>query len=460
MANDKHNIDFDKGVDGTGIIEKAQKQGRMRRARPLHPLLELIKQSPELESIRLRYPAAGNVDAAEFKEPATPKGRLPLPTLGCDRMPPGRDDPGGATPSLCITNKQNNQARLAPSSPNFGPVTGPYEPLPRDNEEYKQSITLKEKLGTAGEGLVAAVAALESGKDRSIPGPVRNALLTRWFALDQERTNLIIASRPLDADDEALSQFASRLNTWLDRIRARKQILDSNVSDYNRICLGRPLPEDEFKQCEDFRLRYKSCAEAHNASLAERNRLTGLWQDNRKCLEARGTDFRTAVLNWMNQIIKPWINDTTQALENACDRLVSVSAAAQPATIAPRKIAALIARPMYADSGEKPCPTRFLWKPEVSVLGNLSSYNKPSATFGSNGKRGTQGFQVEASDDFSSKVAPTQVTIAGGMKCLVERTPKPDEEDKAICTYSCPFHPVPPYTVSIQEPCPEIYDDQ
>lgn len=458
MANDKQSIDFDKGIDGTGIIERAQKQGRMRRARPLHPLLELIKQPPELESLRSLYPEARIANVTEFKEPATPKGRLPLPTLGCDRMPPGSDDPGGATPSLCITNKQANQARLAPSNPNFGPITGPYEPLPRDNEEYKQSVILKEKLGTAGEGLIAEVAALPSGKDRSIPGHVRNALLTRWFALDQERTNLIIAARPLDADDEALSRFGFRLNTWLDRIRARKQILDSNVSDYNRICLGRPLPDDEFKQCEDFRSRYKSCAEAHNASLAERNRLTGLWQDNRKCLEARGTDFRTWVLNWINQVIKPWIGDSTQALENACDRLISVTATASPAVITPRRSSTLTAIPKYAETGEKPCPTQFKWNPLTSIWGGLNSQKEQVVQFTSTGQRGSPKFVVIATDEFSSKEAEAGVTVAGGRICPVDRNWDP-VEDKTRCEYRC-VAPTMPLTLPGNVPCPQMFDDE
>jgi hypothetical protein len=425
----------------------------------LNPLPKLEERLPELEALRLLHPAVENYQALKFREPVLPKGRLPLPTLACDQMPPSGDDPGGETPSLCLDAKSAKRGESAgQSGTNFAPITGPYEPLPRDNEEYRQSIDLKEKLGTAGEGIVATVSLLPSGKDRSIPGHVRNALLTRWFALDQERTNLIIAARPLDSDDEALYRFAVRINTWYDRIVARKRVLDSNISDYNRLCLGRQLPRDEFEQCEAYRIRGNKCVDSHRASLAENERLVGVWQSGKKCLEARGTDFRTWVLNWINQVIKPWIGDTTQALENACDRLISLSATATPPVITPRGSSTFAAIPKYADTGEKPCPTKFMWDPFGSAIGQINSQRDQVVTFTSSGQRGTQQFRVEAADDFSAKVAGVVVTVAGGKLCPVDRT-YDREENKTHCVYRCAV-PTTPLTFTGDLPCPQVFEQE
>ena len=146
-------------------------------------------------------------------------------------------------------------------------------------------------------------------------------------------------------------------------------------------------------------------------------------------------------------------------MENACDRLVSVAASATPPVIGPGKVSTLAAIPKYAETGEKPCPTSYKWSPPP-LLGRLSSSLGKSVTFTAYGKRGKQDMRVEATDEFSSKVAGVIVTVDGGVKCLVEKTPSPDDEDKAICIYSCPFHPVPPITVPATVSCPDIYDDQ
>lgn len=458
MASEKPNINFDKGIDNTGIIESARRQGRMRRAGSLHPLLEPKKQPPELEALRLsRAAVIEDVESSKSVEPTGRNDRLPLPILGCDRLPPGKDDPGGGTPSLCVAKPVRSAIGRSFAETKLVPITGPYEPLPRDNPEYHEALVLKEQLGTGGSGLTSDGPNLGVDKGGSIPPPVRDALLTRWVPLDQTRQDLISAARPLDADDEALSRFAVRLNKWLDSLVARRQILDSNASDYNRICLGRRLPDDEFEQCEDFRLRFKACAQAHNASRAEHDRLVGVWQRGKECLSSRGNDFRTRVLNWINQVIRPWIGDARKALENACDRLVSVSANAAPSVILPRGTSALSAVPKYADTGEKPCATTFYWRPDVpTVYGSLNSPRGQAVVFTSFGQRGRQDYRVEATDDFSTKVAGTVVAIEGGRICPVERTYEP-EQDKTFCIYKCTI-PTTPLTLPGDVRCPEVFE--
>lgn len=456
-AGDTPSIDFDKKIDSTGIVEQAKQQGKMRRARPFEPLKELKPLPPELEALRTLQSPKVKEETSSSQVQEFQKGRLPLPTLACDQMPPSADDPGGETPSLCLDVKRPKRGSKVNSIENFAPITGPYEPLPRDNEEYRQSVQLKEKLGTGGEGIeIAALRKISKGS--SIPGPVRDALLTRWFALDQERTNLILASRPLDSDDEALYRFAVRINTWYDKIVARKRILDSNIADYNRLCLGRQLPRDEYEQCEAYRARGNRCVELHNASLAENDRLVGVWKSGKKCLEVRGADFRTWVLNWINQVIKPWLGDATQAIENACDRLISLSATATPPVIAPRGSSTFAAIPKYADTGEKPCPTKFMWDPFGSAIGQIRSQRDQVVTFTSSGQRGSQQFRVEAADDFSTKVAGVVVTVAGGKLCPVDRT-YDREENKTHCIYRCSV-PTTPLTFTGDLPCPQVFEPE
>jgi hypothetical protein len=364
-------------------------------------------------------------------------------------MPPSSDDPGGGTPALC-GKKRNPAATIL--DPNFVPITGPYEPLPRDDQDFQEAVGLKSQI----EG-VGAVKGAPSTKG-SIPQPVREALLNRWPPLYSKRSELIAQAKPLDADDEALSRFAYRLNVWLDAIKRRKPVLDSQLAQYNSGCLGRPLPDGEYQACEAYRVRYNNCSARHNASLAERNRLADVWYQGKSCLETRGSSFRTRVRDWVIAYVKPWVTDAKAALAKACDPLVSVTAKAIPATTAPRGTSYLAAEPKYSTSGpdSKPCPTTYKWKPSASTLGYLNSSSDRSVTFTSVGERGAQIFNVEATDDFSTKAADVTVTVAGGTICPVTRTYNP-ADNKTRCEYHCKT-PTGTFTYDGDVPCPEMFD--
>lgn len=444
-------VDFNSGKDRSGIVESAGRQKKQRWAKPLTKIEEFSTKFAELDN--LPRPSPPEPVAAVSAAPTAEGAFYPPSGIACEKMPPSSDDPGGGTPALC--GKTRRSAVAGESDANIVPITGPYEPLPRDDQDYQDAVALKSQI----EGVGVVKGALND--KASIPPPIRDALLNRWPPLFSKRTELIAQARPLDADDEALSRFAYRLNVWLDNIKRRKPVLDSQLAQYNSGCLGRPLPEDEYRQCESYRIRFNDCAARHNASLNERNRLAGVWQEGKNCLTARGNSFRARVTDWVIGIVKPWAADARAALAKACDPLVSVAATATPQTIGPRKTSLLKAEPKYSTTGpdSKPCSTKFKWSPDINLMGSLDDRYSQSPTFTSFGPRGSQDFRVEATDDFSSKVGGAVVTIAGGVKCLVTRT-YDSGEDKTTCAYSCPFHGSFSQTHAGNVPCSDMYDDQ
>lgn len=447
LAEDPH-VDFNNSRDKSGIIETARKQKNTHWAKPLDKVKEISTKFYELDA--LPRPSQPTPVVPAIATPTVKGAFYPPSGVACDQMPPSADDPGGGTPALC--GKKRHADSASSPSENIVPITGPYEPLPRDDQDYQDAVWLKSQI----EG-VGVVNGTPTDKG-SIPPPVRDALLNRWPPLYSKRTELIAQARPLDADDEALSRFAYRLNVWLDNIKRRKTLLDSQLAQYNSGCLGRPLPEDEYRQCETYRLRFNDCVARHNASLSERNRLADVWYQGKSCLTNRGNSFRARVTDWVSGIVKPWTADARAALAKACDPLISVVATAAPATILPRKTSILSAEPKYSSSGpdSKPCPTKFKWKPLTTRLGFLDSDSVRSVTFTSFGERGAQDFRVEASDDFSTKISGTVVKIAGGTICPVTRTYDPTE-NKTTCVYHC-VQPTPTFISEDSVPCPEMFD--
>lgn len=441
-------VDFNNSRDKSGIIETARKWKDTRWAQPLDEVKEISTKFYELDA--LPRPSQPAPVVPTISTPTAKGAFYPPSDVVCDQMPPSADDPGGGTPALCGKKRRADSAS-SPSA-NVVPITGPYEPLPRDDQDYQDAVWLKSQI----EG-IGAVNGAPTAKG-SIPPPVRDALLNRWPPLYSKRTELIAQARPLDADDEALSRFAYRLNVWLDNIKRRKPILDSQLAQYNSGCLGRPLPEDEYSKCESYRLRFNDCVGRHNASLNERNRLADVWYQGKSCLTTRGNSFRARVTDWVSGIVKPWAADARAALAKACDPLVSVAATATPPTIEPQKTSTLMAEPKYAASGpdSKPCPTKYKWSPAITVMGILSGETSQSVTFTSFGQRGTQDFRVEASDDFSVKVAGVVVKIEGGKLCAVRRT-YDRAENKTACAYQC-AQSAPTYYYPGDVLCPPIFE--
>lgn len=443
-----HKVDFNSGIDRSGIIETAGRQKKQRWAKPLDKIQDFSTKFADLDN--LPRPTQSAPITPTIATPAAKGAFYPPSEVACDKMPPSSDDPGGGTPALC--GKKRRPSSSGSPAANVVPITGPYEPLPRDDKDYQDAVWLKSQI----EG-IGAVNGVPTAKG-SIPPPIRDGLLNRWPQLYSKRTELIAQARPLDADDEALSLFAYRLNVWLDNIKRRKSDLDSQLAQYNSGCLGRPLPEDEYRKCESYRLRYNDCVARHNASLSERNRLADVWYQGKSCLTARGNSFRARVTDWVIGLVRPWAADARAALAKACDPLVSVVATATPPTILPRKTSTLNAEPKYSSSGpdSKPCPTRYKWKPAASHMGFLNSSTDQSVTFTSSGERGRQDFRVEASDDFSTKISGVVVAVAGGTLCPVTRTYDPTE-NKTTCVYQCSI-PTTPLTFPGDVPCPQVFE--
>lgn len=419
-AADSPPVDFDNGRDASGIIEHARKQGRLRYALPLDPIEEAGPQPAGLDSLPALTEPAIEVETT---------GKLPLPIgTGCEQDP-GADDPGGETPSLCAVSKAASRSRGATT---LVPITGPYEPLPRDNPEYKESLALRERI-------IGDV-----GVTGPIPPPVREALLNRWNLLDAKRTELILAARPLDTDDERLSRFARRLNVWFDLIMQRKAVLDANTATYNRLCLGRPLPDDEFRQCEAYRSRFNSCVDRHNASRRERNRLVGVWQSGKQCLEARGVPFREMVANWANRTVKPWISDAIKALAGDCDAVKRVNMSPPNPTdlMTGGDTLRMQGFPVHEGNGENPCPIKkWDWKkvPRRGDIGTLTEASEPSMATLVTGPQEAFGAVDLVVTDSKGNTGPGSVvvTVKSALQtcALIEEVSHPRVRNR--CEYRC-----------------------
>lgn len=306
-------LDFDKQVDSTGIVEHAKQQGQMRRGLPrqlaLHDWelpVEILKAGKNADHL-VAKPESSVVDNPTQKAP------LPLPrTVACDEYPTDRDDPGGPTPSLCGKGKlsiiHESQTRISPLSP----VTGPYQPIVRDNPEYQQALSLRTQL-EGGVGLTVLGGPVSAG----IPGS--GPLLAEFPAMAAHYDQAFKMAVALDRDDESLSDFADRIISWDNRMRARSNRLDTDGEIYDRLCLSHPVPPDEKKQCDAYVARYNQCVRAHNASLQKLRALAKVWQDQKACLQAKGDSFKSSFADWIKTTVLSWIGRAKKVADDGYD---------------------------------------------------------------------------------------------------------------------------------------------
>lgn len=312
LANDNHGINFDKGTDATGIVEHAKEQGRMRRARPLHQVLDVGELPRELA----RRGAARVVSSLPQETSSTQgidKRPLPLPgKVACDEYPISEDDSGGSTPSLCGKGASLDGAVDFAGKPSLSPVTGPYKPIVQDAPDYMKALSLKGQL-EGGVGFSNQVSVFTTGVPGS--GPV----LAQFPPIAARYDQYWKTSVALDRDDESLSAFADRLNAWYGKIQARRKLFASHKQTYNQLCEGRQLPRDEQIQCDAYADRFNDCVDVHNASLSKLQGLIQAWKDQRACLQAKGDSFKSSFLDWVKNTVRGWIGQANKVLEEGLD---------------------------------------------------------------------------------------------------------------------------------------------
>lgn len=308
MANDNHGIDFEAGKDASGIVAHAKEQGQMRRVRPLHHALDIGELPGELRKL------GGKEGVPPLpQEPSNARGNdkrpLPLPSkVACDDYPVSGDDPGGSVPSLCGTGDSSRGIANFARNPALSPVTGPYEPIVRDDPDYMKALRLKGQL-EGGAGLSNEGSAITTG----IPGS--GPVLAQFPPIAAQYDNFWRTAVALDRDDESLSAFGVRLNTWYDNLLARKKLLDSHEQTFNQLCTGRRLPADEKRQCDAYAKRHNNCVDAHNASLQRFNGLVKVWQDQKTCLQTKGNSFKSKFLDWIKITVLGWIGQADKVLD-------------------------------------------------------------------------------------------------------------------------------------------------
>lgn len=312
MANDKHGIDFDKGTDATGIIEHAKEQGRMRHARPLHQVLDEGELPRELARLGVAR-VVPSLPQETSNSQGIDKRPLPLPNkVACDEYPISEDDSGGSIPSLCGKGVSLDGAVVLTGKPAVTPVTGPYQPIVRDDPDYKRALYLKGQL-EGGAGFHNHVNIISMGVPGS--GPV----LAQFPAIAARYDQYWKTSVALDRDDESLSVFADRLNAWYGKIQARRKLFASHKQTYKQLCEGRQLPRDEQIQCDAYANRFNDCVDVHNASLSKLQGLIQVWKDQRACLQSKGDSFKSSFLDWVKNTVRSWIGQATKVLEDGLD---------------------------------------------------------------------------------------------------------------------------------------------
>lgn len=442
-SDKKSKVDFDQGPDAHSVLEGARLNAGVSAIPPLKVLMSVTR------SERLR----GVVVPPSLRLAVWPPSDSP--TAACDAYNPENDGrPSGihcaeaekdkACPKGQTVRALLPQFLLDLPVPLGSVFDGPFGPLPLGGAVYREGASLKSRVHASP----------------SIPADTRGALLNDWTEIDTAGSVLTNEGNGLDVDDEALYADAVRLNVWEDRINARLAIGRELLARYNQGCRSGPVPPDEAAACNRWASQFNACVNRHNAAVKRYQQAAAIWDENYDRLEPKVSGFRARVQGWENLKIKPFMEKAKKALAEACAPLVSVSASATPSTIVPRKTSILAAKPKYSDStpDAKPCPTKFKWKPSITALGSLSSDAGQSVTFTSHGERGTQDLRVEASDDYSTKVAGTVVTIAGGKLCPVTRTYDP-AEDKTTCAYACST-PTSPRIFPGNVQCPQMYDPE
>lgn len=293
-AGDAPNINFDQGVDSSSALKQAKKALSRDGLKDFPPILERLRLPPHLERIV----------AATVPPPDSPIGAMEE-IRPCDEYVPELDDRGSA-----LTTKDKQIPCTLADRSHFiwggqseaahdGPVVlgEAYEALPRDSEPYRDS-----------EKWLAQVPRL--------PQHQRPPFESRHQGIRTTRQGLMADGRGSDRNEEELVVRVRVLNNWSARIDARRNRIEQDRANYSRECLSAPVPPDQFKICEAWRTRAKSCIDRHNASVGRYNPTAAQFRADRDRHFSTVDSFKGKVRMWEAQEVKPFNEAVQQALTN------------------------------------------------------------------------------------------------------------------------------------------------
>lgn len=212
---DDPKVDFDQGVDASALLNRAHQSvpgTNGARPRPLRPILERIKLSPQME------------EKIANENPLPDRPFAPGALRPCESYVPENDGRAsgklGETLSSSLTCTEEERLQFIwgdrakwpyePASAQSGTLDDAYARIPADSQAYKNS-----------EYWLAQVPRLPVAQRPPFESQHRNISATR--------ANLIADGRGHDQAEVQLVERAKALNVWSARIDARRKLIECYV---------------------------------------------------------------------------------------------------------------------------------------------------------------------------------------------------------------------------------------
>jgi len=319
-------LDFDQGADPAQVLETVRSREDPKeisellgkgQSLSLLPTLTSIDLPPELEEI-LKKIVAENPDSQQ----------------------------GGAGICSKVVRIPADPCVLVPPSPHC------QLPSPSSNKKFSKGSVLGPFVDIILNSAVYADAAQFPPLLRMILPPPQQ-LLNDWDKIDAKRLELLSDAQGLDVEDQELYDDGVALLQVKETIKNRGKILDEQMAAYNEGCLGdSPTYPDDY--CDAWREQYNTCvANIHNPEVECSNAKLAAWRRKYAELQPKGDVFRALAKKWEDEQIKPFIQESGKALDEAGITTVRVQAQGDDMPGGGKSVVASFVGPMCVEMGEQ-----------------------------------------------------------------------------------------------------------
>ncbi len=168
-----------------------------------------------------------------------------------------------------------------------------------------------------------------------LPPEVRDPLKAEWASISTLWAGLTSEANGLEAEDDRLYARAEALDRNAERLERKAQALKGEIDNFNRQCVGRPLPPDEYQACLRWRDDLQQRIRAHNAEVEQHNNAVNQWRSEVTDLRRRaGTESANGkqkaspwlprVMGAEGQRLIPFSNAAKKALEDSSRPVLKV----------------------------------------------------------------------------------------------------------------------------------------
>ena len=182
----------------------------------------------------------------------------------------------------------------------------------------------------------------------NLPPEVRDPLKAEWAGISTIWTGLTSEADGLEGEDDRLYARAEALDRNAQRLERQGQTLKNEIDNFNRQCVGRPLPPDEYQTCLRWRDNLQQRIRGHNAEVEQHNNAVFQWRSEVTDLRRRaGTESaagKQKASPWLPRVIGvegqrliPFSNAAKKALEEDGARRTTVRFQAQGDDMIPGK---------------------------------------------------------------------------------------------------------------------------